>query len=66
MEIALVIYSLSLLLVVIVGHKIELSVGIMGILIIGFNIIFYIIQPVSIFILAFTSLIGIFAMLRGF
>ena len=66
MEIALIIYSLSLLLVILVGHKIDLSVGIMGVLIIGFNIVFYIIQPVSIFILAFVSLIGVFAMLRGF
>ena len=66
MEVALIIYSLSLLLLVLIGHKIDLSVGIMGILIIGFNIVFYIIQPISIFILAFVSLIGIFAMLRGF
>ena len=66
MEIALIIYSLCLLLFVIVGHKIDLSIAIMGILIIGFNIVFYIIQPISIFILAFVSLIAIFAMLRGF
>ena len=66
MDITLIIYSLCLLLIILVGHKIDLSIAIMGILIIGFNIIFYIIQPISIFILAFVSLISIFAMLRGF